>query len=244
MRIARIDDLHCDAGWRNFSFLKVTTDDGIVGWSEYNESYGSKGLTAVIRALGETLIGEDPRPFERIASRLYATTRQAPGGMNGQAIAAIENALIDIKAKALGIPVYALFGGPVREVLPLYWSHCGSYRLHHAEIMGVEPVRSLDDLRHLGAEVARRGFTALKTNIFLFDQTPPTLYMPGFARGAGQPELNADRRVLDAIAASLSVLRDGAGPAFVSGEVSVAGITYSNSRYVPAAPRCWRDCGP
>jgi len=213
MKIAQIDDLHCDAGWRNFSFLKVTTDDGIIGWSEYNESYGSKGLTGVIKALGETLIGEDPRPFERIASRLYATTRQAPGGMNGQAIAAIENALIDIKAKALGIPVYALFGGPVREVLPLYWSHCGSYRLHHAEIMGVEPVRSLDDLRHLGAEVAWRGFTALKTNIFLFDQTPPTLYMPGFARGAGQPELNADRRVLDAIAASLSVLRDGAGPA-------------------------------
>jgi galactonate dehydratase len=213
MRIARIDDLHCDAGWRNFSFLKVTTDDGIIGWSEYNESYGSKGLTGVIKALGATLIGEDPRPFERIASRLYAMTRQAPGGMNSQAIAAIENALIDIKAKALGVPVYALFGGPVREVLPLYWSHCGSYRLHHAEIMGVEPVSSLDDLRRLGAEVAQRGFTALKTNIFLFDQTPPTLYMPGFARGAGQPELNADRRVLDAIAASLSVLRDGAGPA-------------------------------
>ena len=36
MKIARIDDLHCDAGWRTFSFLKITTDDGIVGWSEYN----------------------------------------------------------------------------------------------------------------------------------------------------------------------------------------------------------------
>ena len=37
MKIARIEDLHCDAGWRDFSFLKVTTDDGLVGWSEYNE---------------------------------------------------------------------------------------------------------------------------------------------------------------------------------------------------------------
>src|ERR1700737_4866386 len=160
MRIARIDDLHCDAGWRVFSFLKITTDDGIVGWSEYNESYGSKGLSGVIRALGATLIGEDPRPFERITSRLYATTRQAPGGMNQQAIAAIENALLDIKAKALGIPVYALFGGPVRQRLPLYWSHCGSYRLHHAAVMGVAPMRSLDDLARLcagGGAPPRRG---------------------------------------------------------------------------------------
>jgi galactonate dehydratase len=212
MRIARIDDLHCDAGWRIFSFLKVTTDDGIVGWSEYNESYGSKGLTAVIRALGETLIGHDPRPTERIAATLYAVTRQAPGGINSQAIAALENALLDIKAKALGIPVYALFGGPVRERLPLYWSHCGSYRLHHAATMGVEPVRSLKDLARLGAEVARRGFGALKTNIFLFDESAPRLYMPGFARGAGGPALNPDRRILSAIVDALTALRDGAGP--------------------------------
>jgi galactonate dehydratase len=118
MRIARIEDLHCDAGWRVFSFLKITTDDGITGWSEYNEGYGSRGLTAVIRALGERLIGQDPRPFERIAATLYAVTRQAPGGINQQAIGAIENALVDIKAKALGVPVHALFGGPVRERLP------------------------------------------------------------------------------------------------------------------------------
>ena len=40
MKIAKIEDLHCDAGWRDFSFLKITTDDGLVGWSEYNEGYG------------------------------------------------------------------------------------------------------------------------------------------------------------------------------------------------------------
>jgi len=213
MRIARIEDLHCDAGWRVFSFVKVTTDDGTVGWSEYNESYGSRGLTATIRALAETLIGQDPRPFERITARLAAVTRQAPGGVNQQAIAALENAFIDVKAKALGVPVHALFGGPVRERLPLYWSHCGSYRLNHAAVMGVSPVRSLDDLAKLGGEVARRGFRALKTNIFLFDQGEPTLYMPGFARAAtGHPELNADRRILRAIADELKALREGAGP--------------------------------
>ena len=66
MKIVKIEDLHCDAGWRDFSFLKITTDDGIVGWSEYNEGYGSAGLTAVIRRMAAGLIGQDPRPIERI----------------------------------------------------------------------------------------------------------------------------------------------------------------------------------
>ena len=95
MKIAKIEDLHCDAGWRDFSFLKVTTDDGIVGWSEYNEGYGSAGLTAVIRRMAAGLIGENPRAIERIMSMQYAITRQAPGGINQQAMAAIENALLE-----------------------------------------------------------------------------------------------------------------------------------------------------
>jgi L-alanine-DL-glutamate epimerase-like enolase superfamily enzyme len=212
MKIARIEDLHCDAGWRVFSFLKVTTDDGLVGWSEYNESYGSHGLTAIISKLGERLVGQDPRPVERISAMLYAITRQAPGGMNAQAIAAIENALLDVKAKALGVPVHALFGGPVRDRLQLYWSHCGSYRLNHADKMGLEPVRSLDDLVTLGRHVRERGFAALKTNIFRFDGPSPYMYQPGFARNPGYPELNPDVRVLAAIRNGLGAFRQGAGP--------------------------------
>src|SRR5262245_50937254 len=143
VKITRIVDLHADAGWRVFSFLKIETDAGIVGWSEYNESYGSKGLTGVILKLAETLVGQDPRPIERITANFYAKTRQAPGGLIQQAIAAIENALVDVKAKALGVPVCEMLGGPVREQLRLYWSHCGTYRLHHAEKMGLASVRNL-----------------------------------------------------------------------------------------------------
>ena len=102
MKIVKIEDLHCDAGWRVNSFLKITTDEGIVGWSEYMEGYGAQGLTGVIRKLAERLIGQDPRPVERHSAYLYAATRQAAGGINAMAIAAIENALVDIKAKALG----------------------------------------------------------------------------------------------------------------------------------------------
>ena len=212
MKIARIDDLHCDAGWRDFSFLKITTDDGLVGWSEYNECYGSAGLTAVIRRLAESLIGQDPRPIQRITSTFHAITRQAPGGINQQAIAAIENALLDIKAKTLGIPVHALFGGPVRDRLPLYWSHCGGYRFSNADVLGVEPVRSLDDLITLGKYVRERGFKGLKTNIFRFDLDPPLIHQPGFARGPGHPQLNADGAVIAAITDGLAAFRQGAGP--------------------------------
>ena len=59
MRITEIEDLHCNAGWRDFSFLKISTDEGVVGWSEFMESYGSEGLSGVIRKLGARLIGWD-----------------------------------------------------------------------------------------------------------------------------------------------------------------------------------------
>ena len=213
MRIARIEDLHCDAGWRVWSFLKITTDDGVVGWSEYNESYGSPGLTAVIRKLAERLIGLDPRPVERITAMLYAVTRQAPGGISQQAIAAIENALVDVKARALGIPVAELLGGPVRDRLRLYWSHCGSYRLNHAEVMGTGSVRSLADIRALGREVYERGFTALKTNIFCLDDEKPFMFQPGFAHNPGWPDLNVDREILRVVTAQMEAFREGAGEA-------------------------------
>jgi galactonate dehydratase len=215
MRIAKIEDLHCNAGWRDFSFLKITTDDGLVGWSEFMENFGAEGLSGVIGRLGERLIGMDPRPVEKITAFLHGLTRQTPYGINQQAIAAIENALVDIKAKALGIPVYELLGGPVRDRLRLYWSHCGTWRVSFADRIkdwtGFDPIRSLADVEHAGAEVAKRGFKGLKTNIMLFDGPAPRIHMPGF-NGDGWPELNIDRSLVDAITAELGAFRNGAGP--------------------------------
>ena len=214
MKIVNIEDLHCDAGWRVNSFLKITTDEGIVGWSEYMEGYGAQGLTAVIRKMGERLIGQDPRPVERHSALLYAATRQAAGGINQMAIAAIENALVDIKAKALGVPVYEMLGGPVRDRLQLYWSHCGSYRARHAEHMrewcGVDPVRSLDDIVALGEEVRRRGFKGLKTNLIRFDRDKPYMYGPGTGNPPGFPELNVDHHIVDVDFHDFEVRRHGA----------------------------------
>ncbi len=214
MRLTAYETLHCDAGWRNFSFLKLTTDEGLVGYSEYNESYGSPGLSTVVERLCALLMGRDPGAFELLGQQLYAVTRQAPGGIAQQAIGAIENALLDLKGKALGVPVYRLFGGPVRDRLDLYWSHCGSYRLGPAARHLSRPqLQNLEDVVELGREVRARGFRALKTNIFNFDADGgPQLHMPGFARSPGWPGLNPDRRGIAALRAQLEAFREGAGP--------------------------------
>jgi L-alanine-DL-glutamate epimerase-like enolase superfamily enzyme len=212
MKITHVESLHAGVGWRNFDFLKISTDAGLVGWSEYNESFGGVGVSAAIAALAPALVGKDPRPWEAHVALLYALRRQASGGMVQQAIGAIENALLDLNARALGIPVYALLGGPVRDRIRLYWSHCATYRVSHWREMQIPPVRTLDDIVAMGREVVARGYTALKTNVLLLGDQPRG-HVPGFARGAGFPELNADRHVLDAVRAELAAFREGAGPA-------------------------------
>jgi len=212
VKIAAIESRHADAGQRVFDFLKITTDEGLVGWSEYNESFGGVGVTAAIAGLAPQLVGKDPRPYEAHVALMSAIRRQAAGGVIQQAIGAIENALLDIKARALGIPVYELLGGPVRDRIRLYWSHCGTYRLQWGKEMELPSLRTLDDVVKLGKEVTAKGYTALKTNVFMLG-ADPYLHSPGFARrGPGFPELNADRPVLNAIRDQLAAFREGVGP--------------------------------
>ncbi len=216
MRIAKIEDLHCDAGWRHFSFLKITTDTGIVGWSEYQERFGTSGLTGTIHGLGDLLIGRDPRPVEKITAYLHGVMRQVAGGIAQQAIAAIENALVDIKAKALGIPVYELLGGPIRDRIPLYWSHCGYTRVRWPdrvqEWTGGSPIRNRADIAAHAKEVAAAGYKGLKTNPFRFDLDPPMVHMPGFNGSPGHPELNTSKSLIAGIVDQMEAFREGGGP--------------------------------
>jgi len=212
MKIKRIDDLHANAGWRNFSFLRIETTDGIVGWSEYTEADGSRGLTGIIKGLSDLVIGQDPHRIQYITSHLASRTVQAPGGVNQRAIAAIENALLDIKGKSLGVPVYDLLGGKVRDRLPVYFSHCGTYRVRNHEAVGVPQLRTYDQVAKLGEWVKSQGFKALKTNILRLDCAEPSVYGAGFGRTAGHPELNSPRDVLIATQRTLAAFREGAGP--------------------------------
>ena len=115
-------------------------------------------MTGLILSLGQSLIGKDPRAVNAIDALLYAQTRSTAGGLQSHASAALVNACLDIKAKALGVPVHELMGGPVRERIPVYWSHCGLFRARYSHLFGTvidaPPVRTLDDLRAAGREVA------------------------------------------------------------------------------------------
>ncbi|HLI23224.1 MAG TPA: hypothetical protein VKV32_19015, partial [Stellaceae bacterium] len=167
MKITAIETIAADAGWRVFYFLKLRTDEGLNGWSEYIDNFGISGsVSALIPRYAAIVQGMDPRAVGKISASLHGMTELAKGGLANQAIAAIENACLDVKAKALGVPVHALFGGPTRERMRLYWSHLGSFRVRHGDlfekVLGRPRLRSLDDLTALAKEAVARGFTAVK----------------------------------------------------------------------------------
>ena len=212
MKFKGYEIFKCDAGWRTFSFLKLTTDGGPVGWSEYNESFGSPGLSGVIENLMVSVIGMDPMDLELVNAVLATKSTQSRGGVVRQAIAAIENALLDIKGKALNVPVYQLFGGKLRDRIPVYWSHCGSYRMRNPDICGTPPVKSYEDMTKVGEEVRAKGFTACKTNIAIEVDGKLRAYRPGFVVGKGFPERNWDAFIARSAAKTVEAFRKGCGP--------------------------------
>ncbi|MCI2423205.1 mandelate racemase/muconate lactonizing enzyme family protein [Saccharopolyspora sp. K220] len=212
MRITALESLHCAAGTRVWSFLKLSTDRGVTGWAEYTDNQlGSIALSAVIERLGERVIGADPRRIRSLEAVLLSRTREAAGGLMQRAIGAIVNAALDAKARALDVPVCELFGGPVRERIPLYWSHCGLSRIRMTEALGTPPLRDLDDIRALGAEVRERGFRALKANLMVFDGQRIVLRLPAWG-DEGFPALEPSPALLTGVAEVIAAFRDGAGP--------------------------------
>src|SRR5205807_9926869 len=131
MKVTKLETLRCGAGWRNYNFLKLSTDEGVVGWSEFDEGFGSPGVGAVIEQLAGRVVGRPVGSHEHIHAELYCATRPAAGGVVTQSMGAIDNALLDAKAKALGVPCYELLGGKLRDRIRLYWSHCATWRINH-----------------------------------------------------------------------------------------------------------------
>jgi galactonate dehydratase len=209
MKIARLETLFCDAGWRPWIFLKATADDGAVGWAEITDSHGSpRGLAGIVEDLAPLVVGRDAGAVEAIYWDLYRATRQSPGGVIQKAIGGIENALLDLKGKALGVPVYELFGGPTRDSVDVYWSHCGTTRARAWEVTGTQKLASYEDVTALGREVVDRGFGAFKTNIVVPGDEPQVL-MPGF-HGANL-DRNPSPELEDALVALLEAFHEGTG---------------------------------
>ena len=107
------------------NYMTKFADDG---WMRRNGFLRADWEVGTIEDLRPVLLGQDPRAYEMRFWDMIRATRQSPSGIAAKAIAGVELAIIDIKAKALGISVVELFGGPTRDDVRVYWSHCGTSR--------------------------------------------------------------------------------------------------------------------
>lgn len=211
MIITNIDTFVVDGGWRPWIFVKVETDEGVTGYGECSDGRNPYGITGTVDDLKPVLIGADPRAYEMRFWDMIRATRQSPGGIAAKAIAGIDCALIDIKARTLGISVVELFGGPTRDSIRVYWSHCGTTRARHPDLLGTAPLRTMDDISELGREVVARGYTALKTNIVI-PGTPANVWFDGFDSGPGTTDQVVTTSLLHHIETLIGTFRDAVGP--------------------------------
>ena len=208
MKIAKIDTFAVKGLLTPWMFCAVRTDEGITGYSEFGNGRLAQGMMGIIKDLEGMLVGKDPRPVEKLYMDMHRATRMSFGGATQNAIAGIELALWDVKAKALGVPVYELFGGPHRAEQRVYWSHLGLYHTRNWENAKVKPLRNWDDLADVARMAIERGYTAFKTNI-LFPGEPPNAVSGGFA---GPHEQTLPKGLLDHAVKQITVLREAAGP--------------------------------
>lgn len=210
MKITGIDTFVVDAGWRPWSFIAVRTDEGITGYGECSDGRMPQSVVATAKEFETILAGKDPRPVETRYWDMYRMAIQNPGGIAATAIAGIELALWDVKAKALGIPVYELFGGPIRRQQRIYWSHCGTSRASNHKLIGAPPLTDWAAVTALGKEVVERGFTALKTNIIY--PGDPAVHFRGWSGGSGASTGTIDNAMIDHIRTQIGTFRDAVGP--------------------------------
>jgi galactonate dehydratase len=157
MKIEKLSTVVVNAEMRNWVFCKVETDQpGLYGWGEGSLEWKTRAVVGAIEDFAPMVIGEDPRRIEHIFQKLYRQSFWRLGVIGMSAISAIEQALWDIKGKALGVPVYELLGGQVRDKVRMY-THLGGGNMKSVyETFDVGP---LIDLAH---KVVEQGYTAVK----------------------------------------------------------------------------------
>lgn len=183
MKITKIETFKFWVDWSNWMFVRVETDEGIVGWGEASLHGALEAVETAIGELAPHLVGEDPAGPERHWHRLYNAWRWRGGATMMTALSAFDIALWDIEGKRLGVPVWRLLGGAHRTRLPVYASHWMWGQM------------DLDTVREKAAEAVARGFKGFKCMPFRFEELRTN-------------EANEIARAGDFLAAA----RDGAGP--------------------------------
>lgn len=120
MKISAVKTFPIFFGSRNYLFVKIETDDGVYGIGEFGLTWKEQAGVGAVQHMTADLLGQDPMNTERIWQTLFRGDFFPGGRINMAAQSAIDIALWDIKGKALGLPVYMLLGGKMRDKVVCY----------------------------------------------------------------------------------------------------------------------------
>lgn len=156
MRIERLRSFMTRDRDRPRVIVAIDTDDGLTGWGECYNHGPDRALPPLLDYLAGQIAGEDPRRIEHLILKLLQLQRFPPGALGLAAISAIDHCLWEISAKALGVPVYQLLGGHVRERVRVYQ---GVYTAPDPKAVA----------EHVQAKRERYGLTAFKLSPYRID---------------------------------------------------------------------------
>ena len=158
MKITRITPIMADGGHRIIVFVKVETDQpGLIGWGEATLEGKPRAIAGCIQDMEPMILGQDPRRIEHCWQILYRSGFWRMGVIGLSAISGIDQALWDIKGKDLGVPVYELLGGRVRDKVRVYTHFTGPSASGHLVAASFDA-----SLRSARSKV-EHGWTAIKT---------------------------------------------------------------------------------
>ena len=137
------------SGWGEYFFVEVRTSEGVTGWGEITTTtkMANRAVAAIIRQLNDLLVGEDPARIEHVWNKTFrAFTYMGTRGAASQVVSGIDIALWDIRGKVLGLPIYDLLGGRIRDDILLY-THPQRSLLDDDETL-VREIRAIVDSGH------------------------------------------------------------------------------------------------
>ena len=155
MRISKVTPLVLGTPWRNLTFLKVETDEGLTGVGEARVLNRTDAVLGYLtEAIPRYMLGSDPFQIERLVQRMFREDYGRAGEIIMTATALVEIACWDIVGKALGQPVYRLLGGEVRDRIKAYAN--GWYTVE----------RTPGEFHEAAKTVLEKGYRALKFDPF------------------------------------------------------------------------------
>ena len=153
-------------------------------------------------------MGSGPRQcYQHVVVRTRRR-RYVVGGCAALAMRGRELAVLTIKGKDVGGPVFVLWCGTHRDRQRVYWSHLGTYRAMHPELFDKPVLRDMEDLGDCAAEAVRQGYSAFKTNLIFPGESPITIS----SLNPDSNDQNAASDVVKHAEKQISTMRDAVGP--------------------------------